>query len=183
MPAAIPKADLVAALNDLAADLGRPPTRAEMESQGAYSATPYYRQFGSWPATLKQAGLEPQYRQAIPDDELLTALRELATDRDRLPRQRDMADHGPFSPSTYRRRFGSWHDALARADLGADTLDASTRIDRTELVHELYRLTRELGRPPTQTDMQSKGLYSADVYHHRFGSWSEALAEADLTLE
>lgn len=183
MPAAIPKAELVAALEALAADLGRPPTRAEMESQGEYSATPYYRQFGSWPSALEQACLEPQYRQDISDDELRTALRDLAAECDRLPRQQDMAERGPFSPSTYRRRFGSWRDALAAADLEMEDVEPPTQIERKELVQELYRLTRELGRPPTQTDMKTKGLYSPDVYHDRFGSWSDALAETGLQLK
>jgi len=183
MPAPVSKDDLVVALKSLAADLGRPPTRADMETEGVYSATPYYRQFGSWPAALEHANLDPQYRQEIPDDELLAALTDLADELGRSPRAREMDTQGPFSPSTYRRRFGSWTDALVQAELSPATQADPTQIERTELLIDLFRLTHKLGRPPTQTDVETDGAYSVDVYHDRFGSWTAALEEANLRLE
>jgi len=183
MPASISKADLVAALQSLAADLGRPPTRAEMETEGEYSATPYYRQFGSWPAALEHANLDPQYRQAIPDEELLAALTDLADELGRSPRAQEMDAQGPFSSSTYRRRFGSWTDALLQTELSLATQADPTQIERTELLIDLFRLTHKLGRPPTQTDVKTQGTYSVDVYHDRFGSWTAALEEANLRLK
>lgn len=179
----IPEPDLVAALKSLATDLGRPPTREEMESDGPYSATPYYRQFGSWPAALEQAGLEPQFRQQIPDEKLLTALRDLADELGHPPRGPEMTAKGPFSSSTYRRRFGTWTAALKEAGLNLDTQPTPKQIDRTELVRVLHQLSRELGRPPTQSDMENQGPYSVDVYHNRFGSWNDALEKAGLQLE
>lgn len=183
MPTRISETELVAALTSLADELGRPPTRDEMEADGEYSATPYYRRFGSWPAALERAGLEPQYRHTIPDEELRAALRDLADDLGRVPRRRDMATRGPFAPSTYRRRFGSWTAALDQAGFDPDTHSAATRVDQAELLRALHQLTRQLGRPPTQSDMQTDGPYSVDIYHDRFGSWTAALDEANLTLE
>ncbi|WP_170977269.1 homing endonuclease associated repeat-containing protein [Halorussus salinisoli] len=183
MSRSIPEVDLIAALKSLAGDLGRPPTRDEMEAQGAYSATPYYRQFGSWPSALKRAGLEPQYRQEIPDEELLAALQNLADELTHPPRQQEMATRGPFSPSTYRRRFGSWATSLEKAGLEPDARPSPNRIEQAELIRALHQLTRELGRPPTQSDVETHGPYSIDVYHDRFGSWSNALKKANLQLE
>ena len=183
MPNSVSADDLIAALQALATTLGRPPTRAEMEAQGAYSATPYYRQFGSWPAALDAAGLEPQYRHQIPDDELLATVRELADALGHPPRRQEMATQGPFAPSTYRRRFGSWDAALAEAGLDPDGQPSPTRLARVELLRALHHLTRDLGRPPTQSDLDTQGPYSVDVYHDRFGSWNAALAEAGLRLD
>lgn len=183
MPAPISETDLVAALESLAADLGRPPTRAEMEAEGPYSATPYYHQFGSWPAALERAGLDPQSRQEIPETELLAEIRDLAADLGYVPRPQDMASQGRFSPSTYRRRFGSWATALDQADLSQDQQPPAPRIARADLITALYQLTHDLGRPPTQNEMDSHGPYSSDVYHDRFGSWSEALTVAGLKLD
>lgn len=183
MPSPIPKSKLVAALKSLAEDLGRPPTREEMETEGRYSSTPYYRQFGSWPTALEHAELVPQYRQEIPDEELLTELRDLAGELGHPPRPQDMSEQGAFSPSTYRRRFGSWTDALLQADLSPNTPQNTSHIKRADLLRELFRLTRNLGRPPTQSDIEKQGLYSVDVYHDSFGSWSGALEEANLQLE
>lgn len=182
MPKPISKADLLSALKDLASDLGRPPTRAEMESQGEYSATPYYRQFGSWTEALKAADIDPQYRQQIPEKELRTAVHDLAEELGHTPRAHEMAEEGRFSPSTYRRRFGSWRKALKWADLSLNNQPSSS-ISRAELVSALRDLASELGRPPTQTDMDTQGPYSADIYHNRFGSWNTALSEAGLKLD
>ncbi|WP_135855059.1 homing endonuclease associated repeat-containing protein [Halorussus salinus] len=178
----ISKTDLLAALKALAGELGRPPTRGEMEADGKYSATPYYREFGSWTAALKHAELKPKYRQKIPEEKLLTELQKLADELGHSPRKEEMATHGPFSPSTYRRRFGSWRAALEKAGLDEESQQSSQRIDRKELLRALHQLTRELGRPPTQSDMDTKGPYSSDVYHDRFGSWNEALSKANLKL-
>jgi len=183
MPGTISEGDLLAALNRLATDLGRPPTREEMESQGQYSATPYYRQFGTWTAALKAADLEPQHRQDIPEAELLTSLCNLAAKLGHPPRSQDMASQGPFSPSTYRRRFGSWAAALDQADLSPEDQSTTYRVARDELLATLHDLAENLGRPPTQTDMEKHGSHSIDIYHDRFGSWNAALAETGLQLD
>lgn len=53
----------------------------------------------------------------IPDDALLDELRRLADELERPPTSIEMDDHGIHSSTTYRRRFGSWVDALDRAGL------------------------------------------------------------------
>lgn len=183
MPAPKSESDLLTALQSLATDLGRPPTRNEMESQGRYSATPYYRVFGSWPDALEAAGLTPQYRQAISDHELLIELQRLADELGRPPRQSDMEEQGKYSPTTYRRRFGSWLDARAAAGLSGQETKPAGRSSRVELLAALHLLAAYLGRPPSQNDMDEQGMYSSDVYHTRFGSWSTALEQAGLALE
>jgi SOS-response transcriptional repressor LexA len=55
----ISETELLEALQRLAEDLGRPPMRTEMNSNGLFSAGPYIRQFGSWEAALTDAGLDP----------------------------------------------------------------------------------------------------------------------------
>ena len=53
----------------------------------------------------------PQYS----DEELLEALRELASKVDRVPRKKDMNEYGPHAARTYQLRFGSWNDAVREA--------------------------------------------------------------------
>jgi hypothetical protein len=51
--------DYLAAVRELADELGRPPTGPEMREQGEYSPTVGRRRWGSWEETLEAAGLEP----------------------------------------------------------------------------------------------------------------------------
>lgn len=53
----------------------------------------------------------PQYSEG----ELLTALRELGEELDRVPRKKDMNQYGPHAARTYQLRFGSWSDAVREA--------------------------------------------------------------------
>lgn len=183
MPAPIAKADLIKALQDLASSLGRTPTKQEMESNGAYSTTPYYRVFGSWTAAVEAADLSPQHYQSVPEAELLEELHTLAEDLGHSPRPHEMISQGEFSPDTYRRRFNSWENALVEADLAPPNSSPPRQFSREALITALEDLTHELGRPPTQSDMQAQGVYSPDIYHDRFGSWNEALKTAGLLLE
>lgn len=53
----------------------------------------------------------------IPEEDLLDELRRLADELDKTPSGPDMAADGEYSPSTYRRRFGSWNGAIETAGL------------------------------------------------------------------
>lgn len=45
---------------------------------------------------------------------------------------------------------------------------------------ELKRLADEIGRSPRRDDMIESGKFSAVAYQNQFGSWNEALQEAEL---
>jgi len=55
----IPEPELLSEIERLADNLGRPPTRNEMEEQGAFSGSVYARRFGTWTDALLEAGLDP----------------------------------------------------------------------------------------------------------------------------
>lgn len=117
-------------------------------------------------------------RDRIPDEDLLAALRELADRLDRTPTTRDMRDRGPYSPSTYQSRFGSWTAARERAGVSSDA-DGVTYTD-DELLDALTSFAADLGETPTRAEMREDGPHSPSTYADRFGSWTDALAEAGL---
>ena len=90
-----------------------------------------------------------------------------------------MSREGAYSIGTFERRFGSWNNALERA--GFD-LHNRTNIPQKELVDELIRLSDMLGRTPTSVDMESKGRFAHATYRSAFGSWNDAVREANLAV-
>ncbi|USZ68336.1 hypothetical protein NGM10_01020 [Halorussus salilacus] len=168
---------LRAALQSLAARLGKTPTVVDMHEEGDYAPELYQEVFGSWNEALEAAGLDPDEMgsKRIPDRELLAELQRLYTELGKPPTQQDMTERGEYSNRTYQLRFGSWSSALQEA-----MLDTNDRISEAELLREIERLADELGRAPRVADMDERGEYAPVTYHRRFGSWRRALAEADL---
>jgi phage terminase small subunit len=50
------------------------------------------------------------------------------------------------------------------------------------LITELQNLASELNKMPSQRDMNLQGAHSSKTYQKKFGSWNEALKEADLAI-
>ena len=65
---------------------------------------------------------------SVTDEALINELHRLQELFDRRPTTTDMADAGNYSAITYRRRFGSWREALAAAFDG----DAGVAHDKGE---------------------------------------------------
>jgi hypothetical protein len=49
-----------------------------------------------------------------------------------------------------------------------------------ELLNRLQRFASELGRPPSQSEMDDSGPHASKTYGNRFGSWNNALEAAGL---
>lgn len=171
---------LLGGLQSLAARLGKTPTVVDMHEEGQYDPEQYLEAFGGWEEALEAAGLDPDEMgtKRIPDRELLAELQRLYTELGEPPTQRDMTERGEYSNRTYQLRFGSWSAALQEA-----MLDTNDGISEHELLREIERLADELGRAPKAAEMDEHGKYAPVTYHRRFGSWREALMEADFETE
>lgn len=110
---------------------------------------------------------------AISTDELLDTLRDLADELGRTPKMRDVVDRTPRSASIYQNRFGSWNEALKQAGLD---VNLARSVERADLLGEIQALADRFGRPPTQEEMGEYGAYTPQLYHNKFGSWTDALA-------
>jgi len=181
-PQPTPDEELLAELRELAAALDQPPTVADVREQAAYSHTTYYNRFGSFPAALEAAGIEPDpvsFRlgpdQFDDDEALLADLERLAEELERRPTCSDVTEHGRFGVSTYRSRFGSFTAALEK--VGYD-IDPNPPVSREELVAALQELAAEIGEPPGVVDNREQGSYSWSAYYREFGSWPAALEAA-----
>jgi len=113
----VSEADLIDAIHSLSDDLCLTPSAFEMDNVGDYSVGAYERRFGSWNNALQEAGFDLNNRSGIPDAELIAELKNLASTLDRTPRAIDMDSEGKHGSATYTTSFGSWAEALKRADL------------------------------------------------------------------
>lgn len=119
----------------------------------------------------------------IPREDLLDDLTRVAEKVDRAPTQEDYNEHGTYSTPTYHRRFGSWMAALTAAGHDPENRRGrGYRRSRSELLTEMDRLADELDRPPTMDEMETVGAFSPRTYINRFGSWTDALEAAGLSM-
>lgn len=89
-------------------------TMSEYAQFGKGHPSTFQRRFGSWPKSLKLAGLRPSRSQiGISDDELFENIKSLWLNLGRQPRYTEVkAPTSLFSAGTYENRYGSWSRAL-----------------------------------------------------------------------
>lgn len=121
----------------------------------------------------KEEGNLAEGVQKYSDEELLSALRNLAEDLGKSPTVGDVRNlHEVMADvSTYERRFGSWNEALRRAGLEG----AHDRSDET-LLMQIAGLAIRLGRAPTRREVDADPtVASSGLLTGRFGKFSEAV--------
>ncbi|GAB7008084.1 homing endonuclease associated repeat-containing protein [Halorubrum trueperi] len=169
-------------LNDIRAvadTVDRSPSLQDYREYGEYAATTITRRFDSWQDAVARAGFKPHDAEtAIPEDDLLRELQRLAEELNEQPTVEAMNEEGKYWASTYKRRFGSWSNALAEAGFEPADVRTKERISEADLLAELERLADKHGEPPTFQLMSDEGAYASRTYVNRFGSWNEALDAA-----
>jgi len=85
------------------------------------------------------------------------------------------------SSSSYANRFEGWTDAKEEAGIQVSTRFQQRSKSNEELLQNLRDLADELGKTPTQGDVEECGwCVSTKTYHNRFGGYNDALEEAGL---
>jgi len=175
----IQRDDLRSALQDLADELGRLPTHTEMEQKGKYAVNTYSREFGSWNNVLAGVFGEVNRQRSVDREGLIDEINQLAAAHDRIPAAVDMEKHGKFAIDTVAREFGSWNEGLKAAGYEPKQY---RDIPKPKLLDELKGVADELDRTPKAEDMERDGNFGWSTYKTQFGSWNDALREADLEV-
>lgn len=115
----IPTDELLTNLQDVATGLGKTPTQAEYRNhdQSKFSVGTFEEKFNKWNRAAREAGLEPNKRHNIPTDELLTNIRDVATDLSKTPTQAEYTEHelSEFSTYPFKTEFNSWWTCVVTA--------------------------------------------------------------------
>ena len=118
--------------------------------------------------------LEP-YNRGVDNDELINDLKLAATEFNKTTLTIEEYDTiGKFHSTTFRRRFGSWINALRNAGLEIERKNQP--ITENDLFLNIENVWMNLGRQPKYCEMgKPLSKYSSGTYEYRFGSWRKAL--------
>ena len=90
--------------------------------------------------------------------------------------------NGKFSATPFLRRFGSWINTLSIAGLETQRKKSDyLRISNQSLIEDIKEVSKSLQKESISTkDYSENGKYRVQTILSRFGSWNEALIQADL---
>ena len=118
-----------------------------------------------------------------PREFLLSEVFRVARDVGEIPTIAEFRTRAQVSPETLINRFGSWKNALRSA--GFDPLKARIEYEDEQLVEELRRVARQLGRTPYSTQfnrLSQVGTASTVAARLGGGSWRAACERAGLPV-
>lgn len=115
------------------------------------------------------------------DKDLITDLQRVAEEVGKTPSYDQYREHGEYGANTIKRRFDGWNNAIEAAGLTPNT--KGTPLAEAELIETLRDLADDLGKSPTQTEINEHTPHTHKTYYRRFdGGLSEAKARAGLKL-
>ena len=173
----------------LSKKLGRPATIPDLEEASERGECAGYHSFKTRFGGLEQTRLEAGFgrvpRRKFTKQDLIDQLKGLAKKLGRIPTADDVRKASIRGETggvkTFRMYFGGHNTALREA--GLEILKPSG-FSRGGLISDLQKLAKQLGRRPSQTDVnrasKAGSSASAATYTHYFGSFVEALKAARL---
>ena len=115
------------------------------------------------------------YNRNISDESLVEDLKVVAKKLNKDSVTREEYDiNGKYHSTTQLRRFGSWFDALKKAEL--QETRTSPNVPEEELFKNLEEVWIKLGRQPRYQEVQKPlSKFHVGTYENRFGGWRKAL--------
>lgn len=112
----------------------------------------------------------------IPEDELFEDLKLVAKKLGKTSLTMDEYEkNGKFKRGVFKRKFGSWNNALIKVDLEIRKRGNNTITDE-ELFKNLASAWEQIGRQPSQSNLDSKiSKFHSGAYKKRFGTFNNAL--------
>jgi hypothetical protein len=169
--------EVVADLQQTAAEHGEPLTGSTYEEYGSYSVSTVRNRFGSWSEGLIEAGLETD---AISTDDLIADLQRVAADHGEPLASRTYDEYGVRSSEAVKRHFGSWNEGLIEAGIETNTQPDSP--DDSQLIADMKETAADNGGSLTFQEYKKYGSYSPALADLRFGSWNDGLIEAGIGI-
>ena len=144
---------------------------------GEHSTYQVEKEYGSWSQMKNELGL---LKPKISKEMIIEDLKESSKkDDDNYLSTYDYAEHGSFSVTMIRKKFGSWKNALKAADLNYENSNVRKKVSREEVIQEIKRLHEELG-DINSVKFAEESKYSYAVVQKLDESWSDLLDELGI---
>ena len=180
-----PTDELTRDLIRVARKLDHPPTRSEYQAHGKFDSETVRRRSGkrNWEdavASLTDFNPEQIKQQQqkggcyYSTQEWLNRLWKLSEELGHAPTTREANEGGINAYQLCQRVGGKWVDVLkaARIDLRRRSRQAILMsTPNAELIADVVRVSRRLGRAPTMREYSSSGRYSRSMVSRRLGGW------------
>ena len=129
--------DLISELRDLRYEVGKTPSRLDMNTYGNFNSDDYVQEFGSWESAIKQAELNLNGK--IDDEEILKELRRVNEEREGNLTSEDIDTECKYGSTVYRIRFDSLDKAIdkIRSAEGKRISEEKRGAADTDQAHEL----------------------------------------------
>lgn len=166
------KEKIIEVIQKKAKELNRVPKCKEITTVSKYIIESH---FGCWSNALEAAGfkLNRKYNpnsKYLTDKQILDNIQSVAKKLGKTPRAEDV----PYSNIAINR-FGSWSNALIEAGLNIETKGKYTKEELIQILRDEYE---RLGHVPRSYEIRQNSSIT-----RVFGSWENALLEADLKSE
>ncbi len=157
--------EVLDAIRGVARDTDGLPSPTDLLSQTALRRLDYRHHFGSWEQALEAADILPAKA------ELIEEICRLAEDSGRVSTQSEFEENTEFHSQAVLRHFESWEQALEAAEVLPDKPDILTEVEE---------LAEDLGRVPTEDDIEDHASFRPRDWCQRFDSWEEVIEEAGI---
>jgi hypothetical protein len=107
----------------------------------------------------------------ISKEQILSAIRDLATDLGRAPTREELEQMGGISQAVVRRHFMRHRSAVRAAGLEPAPTGPGRVIQNEDLLEDWGRVARELKRMPTRPEYKITGRYAHRCMVGRFQRW------------
>ena len=110
---------------------------------------------------------------------IISEIQRVANGANRLS-QNDFEAHSNIGLTTIRDTFGTWNQAIEAAGLlpispgGGPERPERYKVTDDEYLQEIQRLSEELSKEITMSEMNAKGRFSTKPYLDRWGTFTKA---------
>jgi len=189
--------NLIDELQDLKFQLGNKVVNSRyVTEKGKYSLNDYIAEFGSWDDALEAAQIDRK-------KEFLEEVARVWKELGEQPTTSQMGEHSDIGGALYSSMdFDGWSDVVEicrskydvpeESNQSTDGQSGSTNtnnntdsnsISRRDLLAELHRVENEVDQLIRKSDLIEHTLFTESQYLEEFGSWDNALSEANIELK
>lgn len=172
MSAPIPKDKVLEDVQRVASELGKPPSTDDYRERGEFTVRTVYNHFEGFVAAREEAGVSEGELRPNSREELLEDIRRVDEMVDGEPTLVEYEEHGEYSESGVRYRFGNW--TAAKKEAGVYTGGHRSLPTEGEILEDIRGVDSQINGVLSQTKYDSKGKFYSTTARRVIGNWGGA---------